>query len=72
MLPDGPQSLYATPTGTFTERRRHRLQLVPCATCGHEAALHVKLRTTYILYVQCRQCMGLWTVAKPGRQSFGT
>ena len=73
MLPDGPQSLlFVTPTGAFTERRHGRLQLAPCATCGHDMALHVKLRTAYVLYVQCRQCMRLWTVAKPGQQLFRT
>ena len=73
MLPDGPRKpLQATLTGTPIERRRDRVHLAPCATCGHDTHLRVMLRTPYFLYVRCESCIVLWTVPKPGNELFGT
>ena len=70
MLPDVPrQPLQATLAGPRHERRENRLELAPCSACGH--GVRVMLRTSYVLYLRCEQCLTMRTVAKPGQDSFG-
>ena len=71
MLPDVPRHpIQATLPATSYERRHTRLTLAPCSACGH--ASRVMLRTPYVLYVRCDQCLRMRTVAKPGQEWLGS
>jgi hypothetical protein len=66
MLPEGPRRpLDATLTSRVAERRRDRVVLDVCTTCGDGTALRVMLRTPYFLYVRCERCVVMWTIEKP-------
>jgi hypothetical protein len=74
MLPEGPRKpIPATLSRTDVriERRGNRLVPTPCAACGRDQ-LRVMLLTDYVVYFRCEHCAQVWTVAKPGRQQFGT
>jgi hypothetical protein len=51
------------------DRRRVRLVLCPCRTCGDPAPMVVS-RTPYVIYLRCCACASVWSVAKPG-EAFG-
>jgi ribosomal protein S27E len=51
------------------DRRRERLLLSACRTCGHTAPVVVS-RTEYVVYVRCGVCASVWSLAKPG-ETFG-
>jgi hypothetical protein len=72
MHPEGLRKpLSATLRDTATERRHNRFIPDPCAVCRSDA-LRVLLRTDYVLYLRCEQCLSMWTVPKRGTLQFGT
>ena len=72
MIPEGPpQPLHARATGTPADRRLNRLEPPACEFCGR-GDVGVTLRTEYVLYFRCQNCLGVWSVEKPDRRQFGT
>ncbi len=48
-------------------RREMRFDPPPCPKCAL-IHTHVATRTEYFLYVRCRECGHVWSVAKPGAE----
>jgi uncharacterized Zn finger protein len=50
------------------DRRRTRLVISGCRTCGAPSPVVVS-RTPYVVYVRCSPCGSVWSIAKPGELS---
>jgi hypothetical protein len=65
------QPISPGPVPKLPERRRRRLDVPRCQSCGSSKTA-VATRTDYVIYVRCAECWFVWSLPKPGLERTGS